>query len=147
MIIHLRPTTPLRNYRLVDQAIEEMINDDQATSLRSGHVFEKSAYKLFKLDGEYCEFFGQKDMRGKEEYQNLPSQQLPETHDANGYIDIVLPKIFQNSNILHGKRIKAFITEKTADIDSPGDLKFCRELLEKADYSELLNMIEKLKLS
>ncbi len=53
-LVYLRPTTPLRNFQVVDKAISEIIKDKKATALRSGHRFESSAYKLFKKVGCYA---------------------------------------------------------------------------------------------
>ena len=36
-LVHLRPTTPLRDPTLIDEAIAALMSDPEATSLRSGH--------------------------------------------------------------------------------------------------------------
>ena len=48
-LVHLRPTTPLREPSIVSSAIEVFIKSESAlTSLRSGHVCSESPFKWFK---------------------------------------------------------------------------------------------------
>ena len=140
-IVQLRPTTPLRDRRILDKAISVIMGDKLATSLRSAHVFEHPGYKLFRLKGNYCNFFGKEDFNDIE-YYDLPRQRLPATYFPNGYVDVIIPKIFKETGLLHGKRIRAFITEKTMDIDCHEDLKRAEGMLNK--YSELKNMLDAL---
>lgn len=144
LVVHLRPTTPLRDARLIDRAVALIQADPRATSLRSGHLNESSAYKLFREKGSYCEFFGKEDFEPGFEFQNLPQQALPPTYNANGYVDIVLPRTIRETGTLHGPRIKAFVTEKTADIDGLADVTYCQSLLAREDYAPLLEKVNEL---
>ena len=145
-LVFLRPTTPLRNIKLIDRAILEIIKDKKATALRSGHLFESSAYKLFKKKGDYAEFFGKEDFRPGIEYQDFPRQKLPPTYKTNGYVDVILPKTIEKTGKLHGRKIRAFITDEIADIDSLRDLDFARQILIDKQYSPLINLLDKIKL-
>ena len=49
-IVHIRPTTPFRDPKLIDQAIEKFLNFQKATSLRSIHEMPESAYKTFEVE-------------------------------------------------------------------------------------------------
>jgi len=141
LIVHLRPTTPTRESKMVDKAILEMINNPNATALRSGHLFDFSAYKLFKAKNGYMEFFGKKDFKPGIEYQNFARQKLPPTYKTNGYIDVVLPKIIKTGK-LHGKKIRAFITEEVADINNLRDLEFAEQTLKNKKYIDLINFLK-----
>jgi len=48
-LVQIRPTTPLREPELIDAAIVKMIDNSQATSLRSVHEIRESPYKLLEL--------------------------------------------------------------------------------------------------
>ena len=144
LIIHLRPTTPLRDHKIIDNAITEIINDKNATALRSAHIFENTGYKLFKLKDNYIEFFGREDFNGKE-YYNLPRQSLPITYIPNGYVDIILPKILKETGLLHGNKIRAFITEKIPDIDTYKDLEYTKKLLKEEKWIEIMKKLEVIK--
>lgn len=144
LVVHLRPTTPLRDYRLIDKAIIKIISDKNATALRSGYAFEHTGYKLFKIKDGYYDFFGKEDF-GDEEYYNLPRQILPITYNSNGYVDIILPKTLKETGSLHGKRIIAFITEKIVDIDGPEDLEFAKKIVKEDGWKELLKKLEEIR--
>ncbi|MDD5137187.1 MAG: acylneuraminate cytidylyltransferase family protein [Candidatus Omnitrophica bacterium] len=100
LIVHLRPTTPLRDPAVIDKAIEEIIKDRKASSLRSAEIIEReSPYKLFRKDGNYYDFFGREDFKSGEEYYNYPRQRFPATYQPNGYVDIILPEVLLKSGL------------------------------------------------
>ena len=143
-IIHLRPTTPLRDVRIIDSAIKAIIRDKRATSLRSAEIVDKeSPYKQFKKKGKYFDFFGKEDFKEGEEYYNYPRQYFPTTYYPNGYVDIIRPETLIKSGLLHGKSIKAFITEKVADIDTKKDIEVAKRTLNSKKYKKLLNFMKK----
>ncbi len=146
-LVLLRPTTPLRNFRVIDNAISEIIKDKKATSLRSGHLFESSAYKLFKKRGDYAEFFGKEDFKSGIEHQEIPRQKLPASYKTNGYVDVILPKTIEKTGMLHGRKIRAFITNEVADIDSLRDLDFAKQILKDKEYSSLIDLLDEIKKS
>jgi len=141
----LRPTTPLRDVKVVDRAILEIIKDKKATALRSAHKFESSAYKLFRKKGGYAKFFGKEDFKPGVEYQDFPRQKLPATYKTNGYVDVLLPKFIKRTGKLHGQLIRAFITDETADIDTLRDVSFAGEILRNKEYLPLIKLLNKIK--
>jgi CMP-N-acetylneuraminic acid synthetase len=134
LIIHLSPTVPLRNPEIIDLAIQEMVEDGKATSLRSAYLSEQTGYKLAKIKKEYWEFFGGEDFEKGEEYYNLPRQELPPTYDLTCYVDILLPKTIKETGTLHGDKIKPFIISPTPDIDGLSDLEEAKKILEKNNF-------------
>lgn len=147
LIVHLRPTTPLREYKIIDKAILEVIDDKQATALRSAHISKHTGYKIFKKKGDYINFFGQEDFEENQEYYNYCRQALPITYNPNGYVDIVLSKTLKETGMLHGSKIRAFITKKIADIDVIEDVEFAKQLLKDEKYTELISLLNKIKQS
>lgn len=145
LVIHLRPTTPARNYKVIDRAILKIMSDKKATALRSAELLEHSAYKYFRKKGDYINFFGREDFKEGEEYYNWPRQILPPTYRTNDYVDIILPETLKKTGTLHGKRIRAFIIKKTALIDSPEDLALAKKLLKDREYSPLIKLLAKIK--
>ena len=146
LVVHLRPSTPLREVRVIDKAILEMLKDKKATSLRSGESFKKeSPYKLFRKKGAYCGFYGKDDFTFNAEYYNYPRQSLPLVYRPNGYIDIILPKVLWETGLLHGKYIRAFITEKAADIDNEDDLATARNLSSCRRFKPLMDKLLEIK--
>ena len=120
-IIHLRATTPMIEGSTLDAAIQHYYDNPNCTSLRSGHEASETAYKWFKKDGLYWSGLFDNEYEG--EYYNWPRQKLPKTYQPNGYIDIVKPTQFMDSNSLHGNKILSFVTDHAYDIDTLDDFK------------------------
>ncbi|MFA7707423.1 MAG: acylneuraminate cytidylyltransferase family protein [Candidatus Pacearchaeota archaeon] len=147
-IIHLSPVIPLRDPEIIDKAIQSMIEDKEATALRSAYPYPQTGYKLTKIKNGYWEFFGAEDFEKGFEYYNLPRQALPKTYHPTCYVDIILPKTIEQTNTLHGKKIKAFIIEPTPDIDTTEDLENAREIFKSGSLlKEKLMELENGKLS
>ena len=120
-IVHLRATTPMVQPEVIDRAIQFFLCNLDCTGLRSAHESPETAYKSFKKDGEYWQGLFDNEYSG--DYYNLPRQSLPKTYQANGYVDIIRPKVFVKSDRLHGDKMLAFITNFTHEIDTIEDLK------------------------
>ena len=120
IIVHLRPTTPDRNIKVIEAGIKLFLkNYKKSTSMRSVSIFSQPPQKLFQMKKRYLYGFFNKNLKG--EYHNYPRQRFSQTYLPNGYIDILKPEFFLNSKYLHGNKILAFITERTKDIDLPID--------------------------
>ena len=125
-IIHLRATTPLISPLVIDDAIEVYLkNKNILTSLRSAHETTESVYKFYKKDGLY--WYPIVDGMNT----NLPRQNYPKTYSPNGYIDIVNPQVFMNSDSFYGDKIYSFITDKTYEIDTIDDFNYIEYILTK----------------
>lgn len=130
LIVHLRPTTPLRTPALIEKAIRAMIDNPQMDSLRSVHKIPFTPYKLFYIEDKCLKGFFP-DHPDKE-YHNLPRQIFPDSYVGNGYVDVIRTASFIRSGLLHGNRIFAFeIPERVIDIDSREDLLEAERLLER----------------
>jgi len=122
MIIHLRPTTPNRDVKILDNAIKLFIKKYKyCSSLRSANKFSQPPYKMFKIyKGFFRGYFNYKKFK---EYYNLSRQKFSQNYLPNGYVDILKPDIILKSKFLHGKKILPFITNDTNDIDNLNDFK------------------------
>jgi len=143
LIVHLRPTTPLREVKFVDGAIQYMIQNKEATALRSMYKTHLTPYKMFRLIGEYAKSFLQK--RGVDEFYNLPRQVFEDTYIPNGYVDIIRPSVLQKTGLLHGKKIKLWETEKIPDIDVISDFEFATIILEENRFKPIFNYLENVR--
>lgn len=118
LIVHLRPTTPLRDPKIIEKAIALFMQCEEATSLRSAHKLEESPYKMFVKDEEYFKSF----MHGEGEFYNRPRQDFQQVYVPNGYVDILrVDHILKNHN-LHGDKILAFETPKVVEVDTEENL-------------------------
>ena len=121
-VIHVRPTTPIRNPRTIDTAIEEFsLNEEKYTSLRSVHEMSESAYKTFEIkEGQLVTaFFGEKDL----ELANHPRQEMPLTFTPNGYVDVISTRYLSSTGKIHGDKVFPYLTEQVIEVDSAWDFK------------------------
>ncbi len=122
-LVHIRPTTPIRDPSILDKAIEMFFTKkDELTSLRSVHEMSESAYKSFEVNEKgVLATIGSVESGDK---ANLPRQAFPKTYAANGYVDILDPNFILKENKLHGDRILAFQTPVVTEVDSIEDLEY-----------------------
>jgi CMP-N,N'-diacetyllegionaminic acid synthase len=122
-LVHIRPTTPLRDPSILDKAIEMFFSTkDELTPLRSVHEMSESAYKSFEVNdkGFLCTI-GSIENGDK---ANLPRQAFPKTYVANGYVDVLDPNYILKETKLHGDKILAFQTPAVTEVDSFEDLEY-----------------------
>ena len=133
--VHLRPTTPFRDPKVLDKAIKEFICSDYS-ALRSCHKMSESSYKTFEVENNMFKRIcnGGNNIEGS----NAARQAFPETYDANGYIDIVRSDMISKRSLIHGSRVKAFITNTAHEIDEIGDIDFLEYLIKKnPEYKDI----------
>ena len=130
--VHLRPTTPLRDPELVDKAIEQFIQNREATSLRSGHELRESPYKCFAIENGF--FVGLFPQDSRPDYTNLPRQSFPPVYQPDGYVDVIKSETVMEKGIFHGQKIMAFVSPDAGELDRPEDLDFIRFNLERKKY-------------
>lgn len=119
LFVHLRPTTPLRDSTLIDDAIVKFKNTHDADSLRSTHECSESPFKWFMLkENDFYTGLNTDDM----ELLNRPRQEFPKVYIPNGYVDVLSVNFVKNTGKLHGK-VVSFITPPCIEIDSEYDFK------------------------
>lgn len=139
-LVHMRPTTPLREIEIIDNAIRYMVKNANATSLRSAHKTHLTPYKMFKLNGEYMRPF--LSYEGFEEFYNLPRQVFEEAYIPNGYIDIIRTSVFMDTGLLHGAEIKLWETEMIPDIDTTADFNSANVFLREEKFKKIIDYLE-----
>lgn len=119
LLVHLRPTTPLRDPAVIDQAIIEISKYPNATCLRSAHPCPESPFKWFlkKDDGFFAGLQTNNDM----DALNRPRQMFPTVYVPDGYVDILKTDFIKSSVSIHGSRVLAFISPFCREIDSIED--------------------------
>lgn len=131
IIVHLRPTAPYRKSEWIDEAIELLINNKDADSVRSVSEPGQHPYRVFSIDGE-----GFLDPIMKHQHPTpylLRRQDLPTLYFYNCVIDVTRSNTITDLHSMTGNKILPFIMDSNdvIDIDTPLDLEFARFYLHK----------------
>jgi len=137
-IVHIRPTTPLRDPPLIDQAVAAFIGHPEATALRSVHPMSESAYKTFEITPG-----GQLKRVASESTEldaaNNARQEFPVTYTANGYVDVLSTAFIREMGLIHGDHVLPFITPVVNEVDTEEDFSMLEmELQNHPEFSTRL---------
>jgi CMP-N,N'-diacetyllegionaminic acid synthase len=119
LIVHLRPTTPLREASLVAAAVEALRLDAEATALRSVHEMSESAYKCFEIKEQRLKTVGSGSF--ELDAANEARQLFPKTYQANGYVDVLKTEFIRAQQRIHGSRVTDFITPPVTEVDTEAE--------------------------
>lgn len=135
LVVHLRPTGPVRRVSLVDDAIERLLADSSAHSLRAVSRPIQSPYKMWRItDGYLTPLLHVETMP---EAHSAPRQHLPEVMWQNGYVDIIRPSVVLEAGSMVGTRILPFIVdEPVVELDYEDSLPALEEALSALERGE-----------
>jgi N-acylneuraminate cytidylyltransferase len=116
LVVHLRPTHPIRDPATIDDAVRALAAAPEAQSLRSISAPAQSPYKMWRMHGTYIEPLVQPP--GIRDAASSPRQLLPEVWWQNGYVDVIRPDTVLSLASMTGERVLPFpIPEPGIDID------------------------------
>ena len=122
VVVQLRPTSPVRPPDLVDQAVEALLDNPQADSVRGVVPAGQNPHKMWRIDAERGYMTPLLDVPGVEEPYNAPRQALPPVYWQTGHIDAIRPRAILSGS-MSGKVILPVMVDPayTVDIDTPKD--------------------------
>lgn len=130
-VVHIRPTTPLRDPQLIDAAVRGFIGAPGATALRSVHEMSESAYKCFEIAAG-----GQLKRVGSDstalDAANNARQQFPSTYHPNGYVDVLSTSFIRKAGLIHGDHVMPFVTPSVLEVDTEDDFAYLEFQLARA---------------
>ena len=127
IIVNIRPTTPFRNHKMIDKAINIFSkNIKKYTSLRSVEEMSETALKSLFVEKNIAKSIIRNNSMDD---INFPRQKFKKTYYANGYVDIYKTSLVKNKNKLYGNKVIAFHTDRTIEIDSVFDLNLARKII------------------
>lgn len=131
LVVHLRPTGPVRSVARIDEAIALLEQHPEADAVRSVTTAQQSPYKMWHLgpDG-----FMHPVLRldGIADCQSLPRQQLPRVYWQNGYVDVLRPRAVLEKDSMWGDRVLGYVVdEPLLEIDYPENIAPIEELLRR----------------
>ena len=123
IIIHLRPTNPIRKVKIMKKALNTLVNKKNISPVRSVSKLPKNIYKCFYLNNENILGRLQKDLLIIRIF-NLPRQIL-QILILNGVYDVFRTKLIKK-NMISGKKIYGLKTKENLDIDTKEDVKIAK---------------------
>lgn len=129
-IANLRPTTPLREPVVIDDAIEQFKVSHDMTSMRSAHEASESPYKWFLLDKAQG-LFHSVSAEIDNEQSNAGRQSFPTVYVPDGYIDVLNAEFIMREGKLLGSRMMAYISPFCQEVDTEGDFELLECILER----------------
>ena len=123
LVVHLRPTAPHRRPQWIDEAVDLLLANPDADSVRSVSAPDKHPYRMFRIGED-----GFLDPIMKHEHPEpyvLRRQDLPPMYYYNCVIDVTRPTTIHEKRSMTGDRILPYImdADEVIDIDSEKDLR------------------------
>lgn len=135
IVVHLRPTGPMRTSEELDESIELLANDSSADSVRSLQEPAKPPYKMWKAaeGGSHIIPFVS-DMPGMRDWHTAPRQSLPKVYETTADIGIMWARVVTKKGSVIGDRVLPyFLKRPTVDIDHLIDFEIAELLFRKRD--------------
>jgi CMP-N,N'-diacetyllegionaminic acid synthase len=129
LVVHLRPTGPVRRVELIDLAIDLLVNHPDSDAVRSVSVALQTPYKMWRISPN-----GHLDpllrLEGSPDCQSMPRQMLPILYWQNGYVDVIRPRAILEKNSMWGDRAVPFIVDEPLfELDYPENIPAIEEAL------------------
>ena len=135
LVVHLRPTGPVRRVELIDQAIALMLEHPEADALRSVSAPIQTPYKMWRIEDGYLRPL--LTVEGVTESYCAPRQSLPDVWWQNGYVDIIRPRSILELGLMCGHTVLPFVVdEPILEIDYADSLPLVEEALARLKTDE-----------
>lgn len=131
IVVHLRPTAPLRTVFHIDKAIELFLASPGTDSVRSVSPASEQPLKMWRVKDGHLIPYIPADVYGLEEAYNMPRQKLPPAYIHNGAVDVIKTEVIAERNSMTGDVIRALVmdTDDSVSIDTPLDWQLAEILI------------------
>jgi N-acylneuraminate cytidylyltransferase len=128
IIVQLRPTSPLRPVKCVDEAVSLLLNNPLADSLRAVTPSGQNPYKMWRIQDEFLIPIIKSEIY---EPYNIPRQELPQTFWQTGHVDVIRYETIVKKHSMVGEHIMPLIIDSTyaTDLDTLEDWEFAEWIL------------------
>ena len=124
IIVHLRPTSPLRRVTDIDAAVRLLADHQTADAVRGVCEPFQNPYKMWRIGGDgLMAPLLQGEMP---EPYNQPHQKLPRVYWQTGYIDVIRRRTLVDLRSMTGRTLFPLILDQDSwvDIDTPAALDY-----------------------
>lgn len=137
LVVHLRPTHPVRRVRDIDRMIQMLMDHPEADSIRSVAPAPETPFKMWFLDEHgYLQSVTQSAIHDP---WNEPRQRLPEAYLQNASIDVTRASTILEKRSMTGDRILGYVMDYSFDIDTEEQLREAEQFLTKNGFAEQLH--------
>jgi N-acylneuraminate cytidylyltransferase len=124
IVVHLRPTAPLRKSHHIEAGIELLLKSPGADSVRSVTSVGQHPLKMWKIENSRLIPFIPEKTSGIKESYNMPRQELPEAYIQNGSVDVIWTNTILEKNSMCGDIIVPFVMEEWESINIDNEIDF-----------------------
>jgi N-acylneuraminate cytidylyltransferase len=122
LVVHLRPTGPVRRVEDIDAAVDLLVARPDADAVRSVSLAHQTPYKMWHLRDDHT-MEPVLRLPDLPDCQSRPRQLLPRVYWQNGYVDVFRPGAVLEKNSMWGDRVVPFVVETGLfDLDHPEDI-------------------------
>ena len=144
VVVQLRPTSPVRPKGLVDEAVNLLLQREDADCVRGVVPSGQNPFKMWRVDEATRTLAPLLRVDGIAEPYNAPRQSLPKTFWQTGHIDAIRARTILEKGSLTGDVILPVLIDPryTVDIDTPADMEKYASLMSdpSLDPVDPLNM-------
>ncbi|HIE57914.1 MAG TPA: acylneuraminate cytidylyltransferase family protein [Anaerolineales bacterium] len=137
IVVQLRPTSPFRRVRHIDDAVYRLLERPEADAVRTVCEPFQNPFKMWRIgpDG-LMQPLGAELGIPREPY-NQPRQALPQVYWQTGYVDAAWRDTIMEKNSMTGDWILPLIIAPSewVDIDSPDDWRRAERLIESGEIT------------
>jgi N-acylneuraminate cytidylyltransferase len=132
LVVKLFPTSPFLRSETVDRAIELMLENPDADSLRSVRMCKEHPFKMWVIEGNRLRSFVSLDKKPKDGH-SLPYQVLPKVCIQNACIDVIRPSNIWEKRSVTGDEILPLVMDELESFDINTELDFivAEEIMKK----------------
>ena len=138
IVVHLRPTAPLRTVEHIDRGIGLLLAHPEADAVRSVCPAGQHPLKMWRVQGDSLRPFVPEDAHGIREAYNRPRQELPAAYVQNGSVDVVRARVIMEDGSMTGRVIVPLVMDEavSVNIDSPTDWRLAEIMLRDGNSEE-----------
>jgi CMP-N-acetylneuraminic acid synthetase len=135
IVVHLRPTSPLRRVWHIDEAVRRLVDHREVDAIRTVCIPFQNPFKMWQIGED-----GVMQSLLKTEYPepyNMPRQLLPVVYWQTGYVDAARTGTILTKGSMTGSSILPLIIPSSdwIDIDSTDDWRRAERLLETGELT------------
>ena len=137
IVVQLRPTSPFRRVRHIDDAVYRLIERPDADAVRTVCVPFQNPFKMWRIGLDEIMIPLGTELGVPVEPYNQPRQVLPEVYWQTGYVDAAWADTILAKNSMTGDAILPLIIDPSewVDINSPDDWRRAERLINSGEVT------------